>query len=188
MSNSNGFASDPISKMMRRHALRSFLEETCGSVAKAFEKMSMLAMAMSLGSQGGPGLPEQRMKYKFSPLEFQNTLSQMGYGEGAGTDWWRALFQSTDVDDDGAVSLQDMYDALVLETPHDPFAATGALLLSSDNLMGKSGSTPTRAISPNRSAGAAEGRSGTASNSECNLCGAYMSPSVVFCTMCGTKR
>jgi len=111
------FKQDPLSTLMRRHALRAFLEEMCGSVAKAFEQMATLAVKNSLGSQGGIGLPEQRMKYKFGPQEFQQTLSQLEYGVGAGPDWWHALFLSIDVDQDGAVSLQDMYDALVLDLP-----------------------------------------------------------------------
>jgi len=121
------FKSDPLSTMMRRHALRSFLEEMCGSVAKAFEQMATLAVKNSCGSQGGIGLPEQRMKYKFGPQEFQQTLSQMEYGVGAGSDWWHALFQSIDVDQDGAVSLQDMYDALVLDLPPMAGGAVGGV-------------------------------------------------------------
>lgn len=111
------FSSDPLSTMMRRHALRSFLEETNGSVARAFEQMASVAMAKSVTTSGGPGQPEQRMKYKFAPQEFQKALSGLGYGVGAGADWWRALFKSCDVDEDGLVSLQDMYDALVLDLP-----------------------------------------------------------------------
>merc|ERR1712172_285956 len=79
--------------------------------------MAALAVKNSLGAQGGTGLPDQRMKHKFSPSEFQKTLTAMGYGMGAGADWWKALFKSTDVDEDGAVTLQDMYDALVLDLP-----------------------------------------------------------------------
>merc|ERR1719161_142503 len=108
---------DPLSTMMRRHALRAFLEETCGSVARAFEQMATLAVKHSAGGLGGPGAADQRMKYKFLPPEFQTTLSYLGYGEGAGAEWWRMLFRSLDVDEDGAVSLQDMYDALVLDLP-----------------------------------------------------------------------
>jgi len=119
------FKQDPLSTLMRRHALRAFLEEMCGSVAKAFEQMATLAVKNSLGSQGGIGLPEQRMKYKFGPQEFQQSLSQMEYGVGAGSDWWHALFQSIDVDQDGAVSLQDMYDALVLDLPPMAGASLG---------------------------------------------------------------
>lgn len=121
------FKSDPMSTMMRRHALRSFLEEMCGSVAKAFEQMATLAVKNNCGAQGGIGLPEQRMKYKFGPQEFQQTLSLMEYGMGAGPDWWHALFQSIDVDQDGAVSLQDMYDALVLDLPPMAGGAVGSV-------------------------------------------------------------
>lgn len=113
----DAFASDPLSTMMRRHALRSFLEEQCGSVAKAFDQMAAIAMRSNSGTQGGVGQPDQRMKYKFGSDEFQKTLSWMGYGVGAGKDWWSALFKSLDVDEDSFVTLQDMYDALVLDLP-----------------------------------------------------------------------
>lgn len=197
-SRGSGFASDPMSTMMRRHALRSFLEEMCGSVAKAFEQMATLAVKHSLGSQGGIGLPDQRMKYKFSPPEFQKTLSNMGYGVGAGPDWWRALFKSLDVDEDGAVSLQDMYDALVLDLP--PVAPGG----SSGFFGGQSpggGRSPSpispqqRTLSPQRRSPGfnstietnASGR-GFANDNECRVCGSEIVGTTIFCNTCGTRR
>jgi len=140
----DAFASDPLSTMMRRHALRSFLEETCGSVAKAFDQMAAVAMRNNSGSQGGVGQPDQRMKYKFGGDEFQRTLAWMGYGVGAGKDWWVALFRSLDVDEDGFVTLQDMYDALVLDLP--PVQAGPNVFFSA----GAGNSTPRSA--PNRAA------------------------------------
>lgn len=167
-----GFASDPLSTMMRRHALRAFLEEQSGSVAKAFEQMAALAVKNSMGSQGGIGLPDQRMKYKFSPMEFQKTLSNMGYGMGAGADWWRALFKSLDCDEDGAVSLQDMYDALVLDLP--PLAGSPGAQ--------RSQSPSARQRSPNRGASPAFG----AGDRECQMCGSNLSRGEAFCNVCGT--
>jgi hypothetical protein len=170
--------------MMRRHALRAFLEEMCGSVAKAFEQMATLAVKNSLGSQGGIGLPDQRMKYKFSPLEFQKTLSNMGYGVGAGSDWWRALFRSLDVDEDGAVSLQDMYDALVLDLPALPGgqnAGTGSVFFQSGGAERTlSPNSQRRAFSPNST------RSPGGFESECRVCGSTLAQGTQYCDFCGT--
>jgi len=187
-----GFASDPLSTMMRRHALRSFLEETCGSVAKAFEQMAALAVKKSLGSQGGTGLPDQRMKYKFSPMEFQKTLSQMGYGVGAGYGWWNALFRSLDCDEDGAVSLQDMYDALVLDLPPLPGqAAPGSVFFSTADAT-RSDRSPQRAFSPNRSDTSLERtldlRTRSAYDNQCRTCGSRLNDDAMYCRSCGTKR
>jgi len=192
-----GFASDPLSTMMRRHALRAFLEEMCGSVAKAFEQMATLAVKNSLGSQGGVGLPDQRMKYKFSPMEFQKTLSNMGYGVGAGAEWWRALFKSLDVDEDGAVSLQDMYDALVLDLPPLPGqAAPGGSVFFQEQARGAdvSPSATQRVFSPNSRASPMAStmdsnapRSRGVFDNECRVCGSELGTSP-FCRSCGTRR
>jgi len=203
-----GFATDPLSTMMRRHALRAFLEEMCGSVAKAFEQMASLAVKNSLGGQGGIGLPDQRMKYKFSPAEFQKTLSHLGYGVGAGTEWWRALFRSIDVDEDGAVSLQDMYDALVLDLPPAPGQGAGGSVF----LSGADGLSPSRTVrvspSPGQRTFSPLGRTGSPLGStwesnagaakrtnlmggfdnQCDFCGAGMSGATIFCGACGTRR
>merc|ERR1740129_418923 len=108
------------------HALRTFLEETCGSVARAFEQMAALAIRASPHSAGVSGEPEDRLKHKFTAPEFARTLSAMGYGVDAGGEWWRTLFRCVDVDEDGAVSLQDIYDALVLDLPSMPEYEMGA--------------------------------------------------------------
>eukprot|EP00435_Cladocopium_sp_Y103_P065786 s89_g27.t1 len=51
--------------------------------------------------------------------DFHLSLTHLGYGLGAKEPWWSALFVAMDVDGDGVVSLQDMYDALVLALPND---------------------------------------------------------------------
>jgi len=195
-----GFASDPLSTMMRRHALRSFLEEMCGSVAKAFEQMATLAVRNSLGSQGGCGLPEQRMKYKFGPGDFQKTLSHMEYGVGAGAEWWNALFKSIDVDEDGAISLQDMYDALVLDLPPLPGPAGGASTTGSVFFSATDGASS--ASPPQRHAGgyafSPSSRGGSSLQNtlkldglfddECRVCGSDLSNDMVVCRTCGAKR
>eukprot|EP00443_Scrippsiella_acuminata_P108037 CAMPEP_0115649056 /NCGR_PEP_ID=MMETSP0272-20121206/40294_1 /TAXON_ID=71861 /ORGANISM="Scrippsiella trochoidea, Strain CCMP3099" /LENGTH=455 /DNA_ID=CAMNT_0003086693 /DNA_START=57 /DNA_END=1421 /DNA_ORIENTATION=- len=108
---------DPVSTLMRRHALRAFLEETCETVANAFDVMASLTLRASLG---GSGTQQDRLRHTFTEEDFRRTLSHLGYGVGASTPWWRALFVSLDVDNDGAISLQDMYDALVLYLPPMP--------------------------------------------------------------------
>jgi len=203
------FTSDPLSTMMRRHALRSFLEEMCGSVAKAFEQMATLAVKNSLGSQGGVGLPEQRMKYKFGPGDFQKTLSSMEYGMGAGQDWWNALFKSIDVDEDGAISLQDMYDALVLDLPPLPAGPSGdtngSLFFSGSSSTGRNAFAPSpRGGYPSSPRGGAASLNSTMNspaggnqqtlnlkglfNDECQVCGADCTNDMVVCQTCGTKR
>lgn len=205
------FATDPLSVMMRRNALRGFLEETCGSVAKAFEQMASLAVKNSLGSQGGVGLPEQRMKYKFSPSEFQKTLSNMGYGVGAGQDWWRALFKSIDIDEDGAVSLQDMYDALVLDLPisQGQPGASSVFYSTADGPRSNRGDVSPgqtqRTLSPSKGGPLFDtidaNKDGYLSRAEfdnarrtgllndnCVVCGEAYASSTMFCRNCGTKR
>merc|ERR1719198_2224985 len=139
------------------------------------------------------------MKYKFSPMEFQKTLSNMGYGVGAGPEWWRALFKSLDVGEDGAVSLQDMYDALVLDLPPLPgqggaLGGTAGSVFFSGGEQGRSaGSSPSpqRAFSPNsplRSTMDTTASRGRAIwENECQVCGAALSADTVFCRSCGTR-
>lgn len=110
---------DHLTALLRKHALRTFLEETCGTVVQAFDMMVAIAQRAS-----SPGLLRgsdvDRSKYRFNELEFCTILDQMGYGEGAATTcWWQwsALFTGLDTDGDGTVSLQDMYSALVLDLP-----------------------------------------------------------------------
>lgn len=105
-----------MSTTMRRHALKSFLEETCGTVANAFDVMAGLAIKASLG---GSGSPQDRFRFHFEEDAFQKTLMGLGYGVGGQKAWWHSLFLCMDVDGDGAVSLQDMYDALVLSLPFE---------------------------------------------------------------------
>ncbi|CAK9108864.1 Putative F-box and FNIP repeat-containing protein L60 [Durusdinium trenchii] len=108
--------SDGLSVTLRRHALRAFLEETCGSTANAFDIMAGLALKASLGASG---TAEDRLRYAFQEEEFRLALTGLGYGLGAKEAWWSALFVAVDVDADGAVTLQDLYDALVLALPNE---------------------------------------------------------------------
>mmetsp|Transcript_13943 Transcript_13943/g.25733 ORF Transcript_13943/g.25733 Transcript_13943/m.25733 type:complete len:312 (+) Transcript_13943:93-1028(+) len=94
--------------VMRRQALREFLEEQFGTVARAFDQMTQ----QSIGSKG---LKEDRMRHAFAADEFRQTLSLLGYGAHSSASWWNQLFVSIDVDGDGYVSLEDMYHALVLD-------------------------------------------------------------------------
>jgi len=110
-------AQDPLSQQMRRHALRAFLEEMCDTVANAFDVLAGLALRSALG---GPGTQQDRLRHMLTEHELRATLSQLGYGSGAAGPWWHALFLSLDVDQNGAISLQDMYDALVLHLQPDP--------------------------------------------------------------------
>ncbi|CAL1138328.1 unnamed protein product [Cladocopium goreaui] len=107
---------DALSVSLRRHALRAFLEETCGTVANAFDIMAGLALKASMG---GSGTCDDRLHFTFHEEDFHLSLTHLGYGLGAKEPWWSALFAATDVDEDGVVSLQDMYDALVLALPND---------------------------------------------------------------------
>eukprot|EP00928_Gymnodinium_smaydae_P038307 TRINITY_DN26452_c0_g1_i1.p1 TRINITY_DN26452_c0_g1~~TRINITY_DN26452_c0_g1_i1.p1 ORF type:complete len:474 (-),score=79.36 TRINITY_DN26452_c0_g1_i1:182-1603(-) len=100
--------SDPFSAMMRRDALRSFFEESYGTVARGFDAMTKLVGAKSQ-------LPE-RLSYAFNEADFKNTLTDLGYGLDATPAWWQELFEAVDVDRDGLVSLQDLCDSLVLGT------------------------------------------------------------------------
>jgi len=106
-----------VSELMRRHTLKSFMEKTCGSVASGFDVLAGRALRSSLG---GSGSPHDRLRYMFSQDELSNVLGELGYGVGATSRWWHELFSSLDVDGDGLVSLQDTYDALVLELPPLP--------------------------------------------------------------------
>eukprot|EP00933_Yihiella_yeosuensis_P010742 TRINITY_DN117570_c0_g1_i1.p1 TRINITY_DN117570_c0_g1~~TRINITY_DN117570_c0_g1_i1.p1 ORF type:complete len:358 (-),score=40.79 TRINITY_DN117570_c0_g1_i1:85-1158(-) len=115
-------APSSLPSLMRRHALRSFLEETCGTVANSFDVMAGLALQASLG---GSGTPQDRLLFMFREEEFRITLMGLGYGVGARPDWWHDLFVSLDVDGDGSVSIQDMYDALVLALPSKPSLPMG---------------------------------------------------------------
>merc|ERR1711879_159266 len=83
---------------MRMHALRSFFEDTCDSVANAFDLMARAA----LHPMGGT--PGERINHRFSQEAFQENLEGMGYGIGASREWWHALFTSIDRDRDGAIS------------------------------------------------------------------------------------
>lgn len=105
---------DMFSTRMRLHALKAFLEETCGTVANSFDVMAGLALRASFG---GSGNPNDRIRHMFTEEELCGTLSDLGYGVGAAPAWWHALFCSLDIDGDGAIALQDMYDALVLNLP-----------------------------------------------------------------------
>lgn len=107
---------DALSVSLRRHALRAFLEETCGTVANAFDIMAGLALKASMG---GSGTCDDRLHFTFHEEDFHLSLTHLGYGLGAKEPWWSALFVAMDVDGDGVVSLQDMYDALVLALPND---------------------------------------------------------------------
>lgn len=110
-----GGSFDSVSSLMRLHALRSFFEETCGTVASAFDLMASTALRAK-GNSGG-GTAEERLAYLFSEEEFRNILTGMGYGIDATANWWKALFRNVDSDKDGAISLQDMYDTMVLDLP-----------------------------------------------------------------------
>merc|ERR1719162_1644404 len=129
------------------------------------------------------------MKYKFGPGDFQKTLSHMEYGVGAGPEWWTALFRSIDVDEDGAISLQDMYDALVLDLPPMPGAASTA---GSVFFKGADGASPSNASQRQRPAFSPSSRGGPSlsntmqSNAaealfdnECRVCGADLSQNMV---------
>jgi len=187
-SGGGAIAKDPLSTMMRRHALRSFLEEMCGSVAKAFEQMATMAVKNSLGSQGGIGLPEQRMKYKFGPGDFRKTLTHMQYGEGAGPDWWNALFVSIDVDEDGAISLQDMYDALVLDLPPLPAGQSNAASVFFQGNVEESPGKMAFSPNPREKANAGEQQVAGLFNEECRICGYDLTNDMVVCPQCGTPR
>merc|ERR1712059_42855 len=66
-----------MSMLMRRQALRAFLEETCGTVANAFDVMAGLALRASMG---GSGNPQDRIEYMFRQEELTATLKGLGYG------------------------------------------------------------------------------------------------------------
>mmetsp|Transcript_54955 Transcript_54955/g.128516 ORF Transcript_54955/g.128516 Transcript_54955/m.128516 type:complete len:304 (+) Transcript_54955:104-1015(+) len=100
--------SNSVPNVMRRQALREFLEEQFGTVARAFDQMTLT----SVGNRGGK---EDRMRHAFAAEEFRQTLSTLGYGAHSSASWWNQLFISIDVDGDGYVSLEDMYHALVLD-------------------------------------------------------------------------
>merc|ERR1740129_1214757 len=155
------------------HALRTFLEETCGSVARAFEQMAALAIRASPHSAGVSGEPEDRLKHKFTAPEFARTLSAMGYGVDAGGEWWRTLFRCVDVDEDGAVSLQDIYDALVLDLPSMPEYEMGAAKGSRSSNF----STPSRP----------QAQRGSQNGCFCS-CGHALRPQDQVCGLCGQKR
>eukprot|EP00435_Cladocopium_sp_Y103_P068236 s89_g31.t1 len=53
---------DALSVSLRRHALRAFLEETCGTVANAFDIMAGLALKASMG---GSGTCDDRLHFTF---------------------------------------------------------------------------------------------------------------------------
>lgn len=105
---------DSVSSLMRLHALRSFFEETCGTVANAFDLMASTALRAQGGSGGSA---EDRLSYLFQEDEFRNILAGMGYGVDATAAWWKGLFLNIDADRDGKISLQDMYDTMVLDLP-----------------------------------------------------------------------
>jgi len=107
----------PVSEVMRRHALKAFMEKTCGSVANGFDVLAGRALRSTLG---GSGTPQDRLRYTFTQDELSKVLGDLGYGIGATSRWWHELFSSLDVDCDGFVSLQDTYDALVLQLPTMP--------------------------------------------------------------------
>eukprot|EP00928_Gymnodinium_smaydae_P031753 TRINITY_DN23206_c0_g1_i1.p1 TRINITY_DN23206_c0_g1~~TRINITY_DN23206_c0_g1_i1.p1 ORF type:complete len:1698 (-),score=442.51 TRINITY_DN23206_c0_g1_i1:55-5148(-) len=108
------------SSSLRRQALRSFLVETCGSVANAFDKMVDLSMSRSTSRRHSRPPPPpatataDRLQYVFSARGFRRALSRLGFGVDAKSIWWQEVFLSIDVDGDGLVSLQDLIDALVL--------------------------------------------------------------------------
>ncbi|OLQ14726.1 hypothetical protein AK812_SmicGene1048 [Symbiodinium microadriaticum] len=52
-----------VSTTLRRHALKAFLDETCGTVANSFDVMAGLALKSSIG---GSGTPEDRLRFMFS--------------------------------------------------------------------------------------------------------------------------
>lgn len=108
---------DSVSTLMRRHALRAFLEETCGTVANAFDVLAGLALRATLGGTGGA---QDRLRHMFTEQELCSALAGLGYGVGAASSWWHEVFSVLDMDGDGLVSLQDMYDALVLQLPPMP--------------------------------------------------------------------
>jgi len=107
----------PVSELMRRHALKAFIEKTCGSVASGFDSLAGRALRSTLG---GSGAPQDRLRYMFTQEELSKVLGELGYGIGATSRWWHELFSSLDVDGDGLLSLQDTYDALVLQLPPLP--------------------------------------------------------------------
>lgn len=106
-----------VSMLMRRHALKAFLEETCGTVANSFDVMAGLALKASLGASG---TPQDRLSSFLGEKEFRASLVSLGYGVGGKDAWWASLFASMDIDGDGGISIQDMYDALVLALPPMP--------------------------------------------------------------------
>jgi len=105
-----------VPEAMRRQALREFLEESFGTVARAFDQMAAAALA----SRGTRGAKEERMRHAFTAEEFRRTLTSLGYGVHSGNTWWTQLFSSVDVDGNGLVSLEDMYHALVLDDLSGP--------------------------------------------------------------------
>ncbi|CAK0867303.1 unnamed protein product, partial [Prorocentrum cordatum] len=130
-------APDPLLSVLRRHALRAFLEEPFGTVAAAWDAMAGLALdAASEGgpapADGAPELPRDTLRHRFTEEELTGILIGFGYGVGAGPSWWHALFCSLDVDQDGAVSLQDMYSALVLDLPSADASEDGPAALFVD--------------------------------------------------------
>lgn len=94
--------------------LRDFLERRHGSVARAFDAMVGEAFRASLGCSGAPGTTQMRMRHVLTLPELRHALGAWGWGQGADQDWWLPLFRRLDVDGDGFVSLQDIFDALLL--------------------------------------------------------------------------
>ncbi|CAE7248493.1 CTSC [Symbiodinium natans] len=124
-------AAPSLSTTLRRHALKAFLDETCGTVANSFDVMAGLALKSSIG---GSGTPEDRLRFMFSEEDFRIALTGLGYGMGVKDVWWSELFTAMDVDGDGAVSLQDMFDGLVLALPPlpgDPGGEPGVIFAES---------------------------------------------------------
>lgn len=109
--------SDSLQTLMRRHALRSYLEETCGTVANAFDVMAGSALRAALGATG---TPQDRLRHLLTLGEFRSALTSLGYGVEASAAWWESLFRALDLDRDGAISIQDIYDTLVLDLPSLP--------------------------------------------------------------------
>lgn len=98
------------SSASQRRALRSFLEQRCGSVARAYHEMTSDASLPRAGTAG--------RQLAMAPGHFCRALTALGYCAGPRD----ALFRSVDVDGDGFVSLQDMVDALVLDGALDSLA------------------------------------------------------------------
>lgn len=104
---------DEFAVTMRRQALRAFLEETCGSVSSAFERL-IESVPRTRSSQRS-GLASERWRHALTPAEFRTSMTALGYGARSVS--WNALFQCVDVDGDGRVSLQDLLNALERDPP-----------------------------------------------------------------------